>query len=427
MVTENDLEDMLAHTLKEVTEAFGKVNLAEIERRTGISRQRLRKWQKDGYKILPNEKKGRPKKEGKLENYKTELNALLSNGIANSEVCLARIRELGYDGGITLVKDYIHQNKHLVPAKRQAIDTNGNRGRRYYTESGDCFQMDWGFVDVVDVLGNRWRAACFAMVCHHCGSRYIEFFPNAKQENLFIGMIHAFMQMGVPKRVLTDNMKSVRDRTDSTGKPIFNKLYDEFQHVVGFRTELCKVAHPFTKGKVERLVRYVKDNFIRGRVFFNVTDLNEKALAWCREKNQNPIKGYDFIPALEHNYNEIFNKLPSAKELLPFLDPLRKVGFDGYINYEGRLFGVPYCYKNREVRVHRHEEQLLIIDSMTGIPIQTHVVDWSKRAKPAPHQWDDQPEELPTAPIKVTMTMRAITSKEQRFSRFAFEDKEVTR
>ncbi|MBM6927641.1 hypothetical protein H6B51_17435, partial [Pseudoflavonifractor phocaeensis] len=36
------------------------------------------------------------------------------------------------------------------------------------------------------------------MICHHCGQRYIEFFPNAKQENLFIGMIHAFQYMGMP-------------------------------------------------------------------------------------------------------------------------------------------------------------------------------------------------------------------------------------
>ena len=30
---------------------------------------------------------------------------------------------------------------------------------------------------------------------------------------------------------------------------------------LGFETKLCKPRHPFTKGKVERLVRFVKDNF----------------------------------------------------------------------------------------------------------------------------------------------------------------------
>ena len=57
---------------------------------------------------------------------------------------------------------------------------------------GEAYQMDWGFVHVENESGGDYRAACFAMVCHHCGERYIEFFPNAKQENLFIGMLHGF-------------------------------------------------------------------------------------------------------------------------------------------------------------------------------------------------------------------------------------------
>lgn len=54
---------------------------------------------------------------------------------------------------------------------------------------------------------------------HHCGQRYIEFFPNAKQENLFIGMVHALQYMGMPRVVLTDNMKSVVLHRDLEGHP----------------------------------------------------------------------------------------------------------------------------------------------------------------------------------------------------------------
>ena len=75
--------------------------------------------------------------------------------------------------------------------------------------------MDWGFVNVISPQGDRSRIACFVMVCHHCGSIFIEFFPNARQESLFIGIIHAFGKLGVPRRVLTDNMKSVVISRDS--------------------------------------------------------------------------------------------------------------------------------------------------------------------------------------------------------------------
>ena len=63
-------------------------------------------------------------------------------------------------------------------------------------------------MDREDYNGTEYTTACFVMVCHHCGQRYMEFFPNAKQENSFIGMIHAFGYIGIQKHVLTDNKRS---------------------------------------------------------------------------------------------------------------------------------------------------------------------------------------------------------------------------
>ena len=120
------------------------------------------------------------------------LDDLLGKGITNSSVCLERLQSVGFSGGLTTVKDYIASHKHLIPAKRQLVAPQGSRGRRFTTEPGEAYQMDWGFTKVVDYDGSEYNAACFAMVCHHCGQRYVEFFPNAKQENLFIGIIHAF-------------------------------------------------------------------------------------------------------------------------------------------------------------------------------------------------------------------------------------------
>ena len=102
------------------------------------------------------------------------------------------------------MKEYIASHKHLVPAPRQTVAPQGNRARRYVTVPGEAFQMDWGFTNAIDRTGSKFSVACFAMVCHHCGSGYIEFFTNARQENLFIGMIHAFRYLGVPEFVLTD-------------------------------------------------------------------------------------------------------------------------------------------------------------------------------------------------------------------------------
>ena len=67
--------------------------------------------------------------------------------------------------------------------------------------------------------------------------------------------------------VLTDNMKSVVTGRDLGGRPVWQRDYAAFMGCVGFRTRLCKPRHPFTKGKVERLIRFVKGNFLAGRDF----------------------------------------------------------------------------------------------------------------------------------------------------------------
>ncbi len=71
-------------------------------------------------------------------------------------------------------------------------------------------------------------------------------------------MIHAFIYMGIPHYVLTDNMKSVVIKRDFDGRPIWNHDYEVFMKTIGFETRLCKPYHPFTKGKVERLIQFVK-------------------------------------------------------------------------------------------------------------------------------------------------------------------------
>lgn len=107
------------------------------------------------------------------------------------------------------MKAYIAAHRDLVPAKRRLVDPRGSRGKRFRTAPGEAYQMDWGFVAVERPGGERARMACFAMVCHHCGSAHVEFFPNARQENLLIEMLNAFSALGVPATVLTDNMRSV--------------------------------------------------------------------------------------------------------------------------------------------------------------------------------------------------------------------------
>ena len=345
-----------------------RINLAELERRTGVSRSRLRRLKKNSFQDLPRSTKGSKHTVTKLSGYTGLLDSLLRQGVKNSSVVLERLRQAGFEGGATIVKEYIAAHKHLIPAKRQLVAAQGNRGRRYVTKPGEAYQMDWGFTDVLDYNGQTYRVACFAMICHHCGQRYIEFFLNARQENLFIGMIHAFQYMGVP--------------------------------------------------------RFVKDNFLADRVFCDLTDLNWQALEWCNKQNGTYRRTVDGAPQKIHETicGEQLRMVPEDAVRF-YLCPERKISFDGFVNYEGRRFGVPYSYPGATARVERSGDLLRIYSADLKVLLVTHTVTWSRTDSFCEGQYESlvQPEEFPTAPAQTQILQLPKSSQDLSFAKFDFD------
>ena len=430
-IKSNGLEDIISQAIEEMKSEQGnnfslkKINLAELERRTGVSRARLRRLKANNFNQTPHGLVGQKQQSTVLSSYSAYLDKLLCQGITNSVVCLERLQAIGFEGSLSTVKRYIQAHKHLVPTKRQLVAPQGNRGRRFTTEPGEAYQMDWGFTKILDYDGTEYTAACFAMVCHHCGQRYVEFFPNAKQENLFIGMIHAFGYMGIPKYILTDNMKSVVLHRDFEGHPVWQKDYEAFMKTVGFQTRLCKPRHPFTKGKVERLVRFVKENFLVGRVFWNITDLNRAALDWCNRQNSTYHNATAGVPRELHDSRcaEHLRILEMNPALLFYLCPERRISFDGFVNYEGRRFGVPFSYKASTARIMRKDDMIYIYSSDLKQQLTTHDVTWSKRDRYCADQYAalEQPEEFPTMPVRTEISRLPEPEPSLSFEKFNFD------
>lgn len=427
----NDLQEILTQAIEQMKQEAGenfdldKINLAELSRRTGFTRGKLRHYKENNFVIKPHGRTGQKAAVTVLTGYTGVLDDLLKNNVTNAVVCYERIQALGYQGRQTQVRVYIEEHQDLIPPKRLQVDPQGNRGRRYSTEPGESYQMDWGFVDVVANDGAKYRSACFAMICHHCGQRYIEFFPNAKQENLFIGMIHAFLFMGIPQYVLTDNMKSVVIGRDPEGHPIWQRDYEAFMKLVSFKTKLCKPRHPFTKGAVERLVRFVKGNFLAGRTFSNVTDLNIQALRWCHEQNSRYHRAVDCVP--EEKHSSICRKtagiLEPTRELSFYLCPQRRISFDGMVNYEGRRFGVPYWYGRKTCRIQRNGFVITVYDDDLDKILTTYDVTWSRRDQFCRDQYTrEQPEEYPTMPVKTKIYQLDDSRPSTGFDKFNFEE-----
>ena len=133
----------------------------------------------------------------------------MAEGIYNCVVLMERLRECGYDGGISILKDYVHTFR---PAKQLPAV------RRYETAAGKQAQMDWGICHYTDVKGEVHKVPVFVMVLGHSRVKYVEFTSRCDLASQERCMVNAFTYFGgIPEKVLTDNMKTVIIGRDVAG------------------------------------------------------------------------------------------------------------------------------------------------------------------------------------------------------------------
>ena len=288
----------------------------------------------------------------KLEPFKPKIDELMERGIFNCVVILEHLQAAGYDGGISIIKDYVHPKR--PPKAAPAV-------RRYETENGRQAQMDWGICTYIDEDNASHKVPAFTMVLGSSRAKYIEFANRCDLRSLMRCMMNAFVYYGgVPREVLTDNMKTVIIGRED-GKPVWNPQFEAFALEMGFSPKVCRPYCPQTKGKVERLVQYVKDNFFPGRYFRDIEDLNRQALDWCRKVDSRPNGTTGRIP-LKALAEEELLALPDQAILDRYRFETRRVSREGLVSFDGIRYGVPWQYSGREVQVRLLSGKIEIYD-----------------------------------------------------------------
>lgn len=309
-----------------------------IGKELGISKNTAKKYSTGELKEHGLKGRGKP---SKLDRYRQIVDTMMGSGIFNCVVIHERLQDLGYGGGITIIKDYV---KNLRPAR------SAPAVRRYETPPGRQAQMDWGITHYWDEHGIIHKTPAFVMIMGNSRSKYVEFTKRCDFYSLLRCMVNALEYFeGVPKIVLTDRMKTVIDGSEA-GKPLWNKRFADFAADMGFLPKVCRPRRPQTKGKVERLVDYLKDNFLPGRQFRDLDDLNLQARAWCQKVDGKKHGTTGEIP-LAALKNEPLLSLPAKAVRDKYRWEMRKVMRDGLVSFDGAKYGVPWQYSGREVRV----------------------------------------------------------------------------
>src|SRR3990170_3742592 len=264
----------------------------------------------------------------KLGPYKPTIDRLLGEGVWNAMVVLGEIQAEGYQGGMTILRQYVGPKRALRPSRATV---------RFETEPGKQLQSDWGAL-VVPIVGKPTRVHFQVNELGYSRRFHVWCTDREDAEHTYEGLVRSLEYFGgVPEEVLVDNQKSTVLTQSNTGHPRFNERFVDLAGHYGFTPRACRPYRARTKGKDERMVGYVKNNFfVRYRAFESWAHLNQLAEQWlageAEQRMQATVK--EVVAERVLRGAPCLKPLPLHRYDTSYLE-LRRVGWDGYVNVRG--------------------------------------------------------------------------------------------
>lgn len=307
-----------------------KLSLHEISKRTGLSRNTLRKWlRKPAAEAVAPPRYVRGRVPTKLTPYHATLEQALKadahrikQNRLTSKALFERIKADGYTGSYSRVTDFT----------REWRGREGNAPRAFVPlsfEQGEAFQFDWSEEGLV--VGGIYRRM---QVSHLklCASRafWLVAYPSQGHEMLFDAHTRSFAALGgVPRRGIYDNMKTAVDKVNKGKGRIVNARFAVMCAHYLFDADFCNVASGWEKGVVEKNVQDSRRRIwieAQTRKFASFAELNAWLGQRCRglwsEMRHPEFPELSVADVLEQEQSQMM-PMPTA--------------FDGYVEKPARV------------------------------------------------------------------------------------------
>jgi len=342
------------------------LSVSAIARRTGLDRKTIRKYIARGLEApVYGPRKLRPTVVAPYEAYLRERITAFPELTASR--LLREIRDLGYAGGYTALKDFLRTVRPKLTAPFE---------RRFETPAGCQAQVDFAYfrTEFTDEPGVERVVWLFSLVLGHSRLMWGQFVVHQDLQTVLRCHIAAFTALGgVPAEILYDRMKTVVRGADAEQGIAYNKTLLDLAAHYGFLPKACRPYRAKTKGKVERPFRYVREDFFLGRSFRNLDDLNAQFRLWLdqvanarRHATTGRIVAEHFAEERPH-----LKPLPAGPyNAVLKLD--RRVTREGMVSVGGNLYSVPECTRRRVVEVQTLANEVQIFED--GQLIASHPV-----------------------------------------------------
>jgi transposase len=281
----------------------------------------------------------------------------------------AMVKARGYPGA----PDHFRHLISLYRPKRSA-----EAYLRLKSLPGEQVQVDWAHFGTI-TIGRAVRPLMgFVMVLSYSRKTFLRFYLNQRVPSFLAGYEAAFNYFGgVPRVVLSDNLKAaVQERQGNA--ILFNPMLLAFAKHYRFEPRPAAPYRGNEKGRVERNIRYIRDNFFAARTYTDLDDLNAQALAWCEGSASMRPWPEDRSQSVDAAFKEEQSKLLKLPDNpYPVTEQVVvSVGKTPYVRFDLNDYSVPHTHVRRQLTIVASSTVVTILDA--GVAIAEHPRSYDK-------------------------------------------------
>lgn len=349
-----------------------KINKSQLARDLGKNRKTIEKYL-NGF--IPKVKRDKP---SKIDDYYPVIASLLSEDSPQTFYYMRVLWQYltdnhGLKCSASTFRAYINQHEEFEAYFKSSIRLKSPKGTpRFETPPGKQAQLDWKEnIDFLTSEGEIVNINVAVLVLAHSRFKFFHLSLNKTQEALFSFLTQTFEKMGgVPKQIVTDNMKTVMDvaRTE-VFKGKVNHRFAQFAQDFGFEVLPCIAGRPRTKGKVESQMKLLDEiHAYQGQL--TLLELSQLVQKVCERANQAIHQGTGKVPLLEFQKElSTFAPLPNLRirEVYKIKHHEVKVNASNMVTYQTNQYSVPSGYVGKKV-------ELQVVDGQLWISYHTRLI-----------------------------------------------------
>jgi transposase len=354
--------------------------IREIERRTGLSRNTIRKYLRGGT-VEPRFKV--PDRPSKLDPFAEKLSGWLRTEVAKSRKQRRTAKQmhadlvvLGFDGSYGRVAAFVRAWK----AERQREAQTSGRGTfvPLVFAAGEAFQFDWS-EDWAMLGGRQTKLQVAHTKLSHSRAFAVRAYPLQTHEMLFDALTQAFRVLGgVPGRGIFDNMKTAVDRIGAGKIRQVNARFAAMASHYLFEPEFCNPASGWEKGQVEKNVQDARRRLWQPMPSFPDLDaLNAWLEAQCIAQWAQIEHGVLPGTVADVHAAEVASLMPPGRPFDGFVEHTKRVSPTCLVSFERTRYSVPASFANRPVSLRIYPTRIVIAAEGQLVCEHSRIIDRS--------------------------------------------------